>query len=173
MLKKRILLLSIVLIILFMGASVAYSQVGLRFGFGLDIPAYLSNEGDAGPGGYLNFSNDIGIYYMFKNGGAFGMELLCNWLYDFQIHLAYIHEFMLESRIAPGFFATIGFNIVEFNVGFGFKVGVQISYAPTRNIRFGFRAAFSLSYSSGKEEGVIVNYLLLSFPMNIFFQFGF
>jgi len=194
MIKKRFITLILVLIILLLGSATAYSQMSFRIGLGAIVPGVVNIYDDHGSvydfsltePGLLRFAIDLGIYYPFKDGGAFGFELNTNFEH-LSLHIAYIFEHIIkmgesgESGFCIGFYASTGFDYINGYNGFGLKTGFQFSFAPPgKYIRIGGRAGISLSYGIKNDmtteepytEFIGQSFVLL-IPMTIFFQFGF
>lgn len=161
------------------------SNFHIRLGAGSHIPVVSV---DNGLSQFYSFkfllAMDYGCFFKFDDGGAVGIDFYMMFLNyndyfdtDGFIHLSYMYEFSLKSQFSPLLFASIGVDFTTSFMGLGFKLGTQLSFAPTDSpIRIGLRIMLSMAYLTGKEYTdtysiELKQKFLLSIPITLFFSF--
>jgi hypothetical protein len=171
--KKIILIFIVLILMLIIGVSNAFAQFGISIGGGEMLPITANDNMGSNYtfNGELSPAIDFGFYYLFDFGGSLGMNFLilpASFYGNFfvtQIHIAYTHEFLVKNIMAFGLLGSAGFDVINFNIGFGFRAGGHVAIAPDKYTRIGLKAFFALSIANGN--------IVFGFPMTLFFTFGF
>jgi hypothetical protein len=177
--KKKVFLILLILFITFGIASSLYANIGIRIGGGVNLPFVVPENQDVNfftylPGDFI-YTADIGIYYIFENGGSLGLDTTFSLGLDIHIHLAYQYEFKVNDYFMPGLVATSGFSFIKGVAGFGIGGGGQLSFKIYGYTKLGVRALLTFSFAYGDYDNIVSEpgiETVLSMPITLFVTFG-